>query len=694
MAGKSAILAVKIISDAKEAVSGFKETADSADGLGGKLSAIGPGALAVGGAIVTGVVAVGKQLYDLGARFDDVADTIRVGTGATGEALDGLVDVAHNVATTIPTEFEKAGTTVADVNTRLGLTGDTLQTVASQYLEAGRILGTEIDIAGTSAAFSAFGIQGEAVSGALDELFQVSQATGVGMNELASGAQKNAEAMQAMGFGFQDTVRIVGTLDKAGIDSAATLGAMQKGLTGLAQPGEDMQATFKRVTDEIGNYIAAGDEAAALNKAKEIFGAKGATQMVSALKTGVFTMDDLTAATGQTQDTILGVGQETMDAAEKWQILKNKALDALEPVASGLFDLAGDALGAVLDWIENADFSAITGIFESFAPAIDAIKSAFSGFDTTNMSNAFSGLQPVLESIGGAIATMIPKILDTAQAIQGALGPIIEWLAPIVTSAIGTIVNVINDALTIIQGVVMVIQGIFTGDWQTIWDGVKMIVDGAIRAVVSLVTGLYDMFKAQMDAIGNTLKGLWQSAWDAVTGYLSSAVSSIGSTVAGIPGRIMSALGNLGSMLYNAGSQVIQGFINGILAKAGSLASSILSTVKGGVQGVLHYLGIQSPSRLFRKIGIHTGEGLILGINDQANAVADAWAGMMTVPEAPRVHVPAPSLNAASAPSGGGNTYQITINGLLDGADAARKIREVLTQYDRITGTVRMGALA
>lgn len=694
MAGKSAILAVKIISDAKEAVSGFKQTADSADGLGGKLSAIGPGALAVGGAIVTGVVAVGKELYDLGARFDDVADTIRVGTGATGEALDGLVDVAHNVATTIPTEFEKAGSTVADVNTRLGLTGDTLQTVASQYLEAGRILGTEIDIAGTSAAFSAFGIQGEAVSGALDELFQVSQATGVGMNELASGAQKNAEAMQAMGFGFQDTARIVGTLDKAGIDSAATLGAMQKGLIELAQPGEDMQATFKRVTGEIGNYIAAGDEAAALNKAKEIFGAKGATQMVAALKTGVFAMDDLTAATGQTQDTILGVGKETMDAAEKWQILKSKALDALEPVASGLFDLAGDALGAVLDWVENADFSAITGLFDSFAPAIDAIKSAFSGFDTTNMSAAFSGLQPVLESIGGAIATMIPKIIATAQAIQGALGPIIEWLAPIVTTAIGTIVSVINDALTIIQGVVMVIQGIFTGDWQMIWDGVKTIVDGAINAVVNLISGLYDMFKTQMDTIGTTLKNLWQGAWDAVTGYLSSAVGSIGSTVAGIPGRITGALGNLGSMLYQAGVDVIQGFINGILAKAGNLASSILSTVKGGVNGVLSYLGIKSPSRLFRKIGVHTGEGLILGINDQATAVADAWAGLMDVPEAPRVHVPMPTLNAAPAHGGGGNTYQITINGVLDGADAARRIRNLLAQYDRMTGVAQIGARA
>lgn len=692
--GKSAVLSVKIISDPKGAVEGFKTTSDEAEGLGAKLKSISPGALAIGGAIATGVIAVGKELYNLGARFDEVKDTIRVGTGATGDALQGLVDTAHNVATTIPVDFEKAGTAVADVNTRLGLTGPTLEKVASQYLEAGRILGTEIDIAGTSAAFSAFGIQGEAVSGALDELFQVSQATGVGMNELAGGAQKNAEAMQSLGFGFEDTVRLIGTLDKAGVDSNATLASMQRGLTGLASEGESAQDAFKRVTGEITGYINAGDEAAALNQAKDIFGAEAAAQMIGAIKSGALSMDDLTAATGQTSDSILDVARDTMDASEKWEILKNKGLEALEPLASGVFDFASDALGAVLDWVDNADFSAITGLFESFGPWIDAIKETFSSFDTSNMSAAFSGLQPVIDSIVSALADITPKILDTVQAIQGALGPIIEWLAPIVMGAIGTIVDVVNGLLTVIQGVVMVIQGIFTGDWQMIWDGVKMIVDGAINAVVSLVTGMYDMFKAQMDAIGTTLKSLWQSAWDTVTGYLSSAVSSIGSTVAGIPGRIMSALGNLGSMLYQAGSDVIQGFINGIIAKAGSLASSILSTVKGGVDGVLSYLGIKSPSRLFRKIGIHTGEGLILGINDQADAVADAWAGMMTVPEAPRVHVPAPSLNAAPAHGGGGNTYQITINGVLDGADAARRIRNLLAQYDRMTGVAQIGARA
>ena len=692
MAGKSAILAVKIISDAKSAIEGFKQTADSADGLGGKLAAIGPGALAVGGAIVTGVVAVGKAMYDLGSRFDEVADTIRVDTGATGEALDGLVDVAHGVATTIPTSFEQAGTTVANVNTRLGLTGDTLQTVASQYLEAGRILGSEVDIAGTSAAFSAFGIQGEAVSGALDELFQVSQATGVGMNELASSAQKNAGAMQELGFGFEDSVRMVGVLNKAGLDADATLGAMRKGLLGMVKPGEDMQSTFKRVTGEIQGYIDAGDSAAALNEAKNIFGAKGADEMVRAIQTGVLSMNDLTAATGQTQDTILGVGKDTMDAAEKWEILKNRGLEALEPLASGVFDFVGDALGAVLDWLDTADFTPLMNAFSALQPAIDAIKGAFSSFDTSAATGAFTDLQPTLQAFGTAIGDAVPKIMSLAQSIQGALTPIIEALAPIVTGVMQTIGEVFMAALDILTGAFTVLQGLFTGDWQMVWDGVGQIVDGAINLVVSALSGWFNMMQGFFSTGVSMLQGLWSSGWEMIKNAVSNGVSSVISTVAGLPSSILSALGNLGSLLYNAGSNVITGFINGIRSKAASLASAAIDTVKGGVDAVLNFLGIHSPSRLFYKIGGFTGEGMVLGIRSQADAVADAWDDMMTVPDAPRITVPPASLSGRTTPAA--PVYNINVTGVLDGMDAARKIREVLAQYDRVTGTVRMGALA
>src|SRR5690625_1055481 len=163
-------------------------------------------ALLAGVAVVgAGAVAAGTALYKVGEIFDDVSDTIRAGTGATGKDLDDLTDSAKRVGKTVPAEFGEIGTMVADVNTRLGLTGPTLEKFSSQALEAGRLMGEAIDIDAMSSAFNVFQIQGEDTTEAMDHLFRVSQATGVGMNELATVTANAAPAAMELGFSFEET---------------------------------------------------------------------------------------------------------------------------------------------------------------------------------------------------------------------------------------------------------------------------------------------------------------------------------------------------------------------------------------------------------------------------------------------------------------------------------------------------------
>ena len=96
-----------------------------------KISGLNVKALAVGAAVggiavATGkaVVEAGKYMKDLGASFDDAADAIRIGTGATGDALDGLLDDFDAVYKSVPTTMEDASKAIADYNTRLGLSYD------------------------------------------------------------------------------------------------------------------------------------------------------------------------------------------------------------------------------------------------------------------------------------------------------------------------------------------------------------------------------------------------------------------------------------------------------------------------------------------------------------------------------------------------------------------------------------------
>lgn len=334
----------------KELLPGVESAAESAGRSAGGMFSSTMAKVLAGGAIVTaGVVAGFKGLYDVGGIFDDVSDTIRAGTGKSGEALDSLTDSAKRIGSTVPASFENIGTTVSEVSQRLNLSGSTLETVASQYLEAGRVLGQEVDIAGTSAALSAFKIEGEGVTKGLDTLFQVSQSTGVGMNELAASVQKNAPAMQTLGFSFEETAALAGTLDKAGLNSTAMMSAMGKGMVTLAKAGEEPEAAFKRVTGEISGFVSKGDKAAALNLAAKVFGTKGAAQFVGALESGTVALDDLVGGAKLSGDSILGLGKETADAAESWELLKNKGLLALEPLGTAVFNFAGQGLGFLAD---------------------------------------------------------------------------------------------------------------------------------------------------------------------------------------------------------------------------------------------------------------------------------------------------------------------------------------------------------
>ena len=57
-----------------------------------------------------------------------------MGTGATGEALAGLEDSFKAVFSSVPVDAADASTAIADLNTRLGLTGDDLEIRPTQFL--------------------------------------------------------------------------------------------------------------------------------------------------------------------------------------------------------------------------------------------------------------------------------------------------------------------------------------------------------------------------------------------------------------------------------------------------------------------------------------------------------------------------------------------------------------------------------
>lgn len=498
---------------------------DKGGGLfGSKFSKAFAATAAIGG---TAIVA-SKQLYDIGATFDTVSDTIRVGTGATGDALEDMVESAKRIGTEIPAEFEQIGTTVADVNTRLGLTGETLEKFATQALEAGRIMGEEIDINAMSSAFNVFQIQGEDTTEAMDRLFQISQATGVGMNELATNVAANAPAVQALGFSFEETAALVGNLDKAGLNSSRMMAGLSRSLVNLAKDGEEPQEAFSRVVGEIEGFIEAGDQASAIDLAGQVFGTRNATQFIGAIESGTLALEDLESVAGMTEDTIIGVAEETNDFGEKWTIFKNKALVAIEPVASALFD----KLGAGMTWLTDTAFPAVANFWDTklkpvwdafYAVIVDDVVPALESFweDT---------LQPVITKIGEKVETVW----------EGVVQPAFEWLSTFITeTVIPSVRELWEDS---IQPALQSIQEAFQAWWgiiEPIFDAFYGWISNNIGPILewlqtNIVEPVWDAITNAISTAWNTIKGIFDTIKNVLSGDFAGAWESAKSTVSGV----------------------------------------------------------------------------------------------------------------------------------------------------------------
>lgn len=728
MAGP-AVMAIKIVGDATGAQKALNGAGGFLNKFTSKFGKAGPLVAAGIAAIPVAAVAAAKGLYNIGEEFDSMYDTIRIGTGASGAAFESLKGSARNVASTVPADFDKIGKSLADVNTRTGLTGKTLETVSSQFLEAGRILGEEVDINKATGALNGFNITGKQTEAGMDTLFRVSQATGISMNDLSGILGKNAPALQSLGFSFSESAAMAGLLNKSGLDANKTLGSMGKALLEVSKSGEKPADAFKRVTGEMGTMLKKGDEAGALNLASKLFGTRGAPQFIGALKSGAINMDAIAKAAQGSGDTILGVGKETADAAEAWQLLKNNAKLALEPLASGVFNTVGQALGWLAGLIKNL----------SGPGGLGAMGKAFD-------SPALKAAGKIFQDIGTQALNLFQAVKPVAAAIIGALMPIFTALLPVVTGVFTTIGSVIKGALQILTGIFQVFKGIITGDWNTLWNGLKTIVTGVWTVISGIITGSiqrvqgiiagaltlistlwnnawagiiglvtaiwggiigvisggWNRVKAFFTGGISLIKNLWgagwhwvhtkaASIWNGITGAISSGVNRAVSIVRGLPGRAVSAVGNLGHRLYGAGRDLIQGFINGVGSMGRALWNKATSLGQSAIDAIKRKLGIASPSKVFTVIGKQTGQGFIKGLDQMSPAVAKASKDLVDIPTAKPL--PPIKLSRWIRPGNRDTTVaaapiNITVNGALDPLAVARQIKQLLTGLERGRGQI------
>ncbi|MBB5801122.1 phage-related protein [Saccharothrix ecbatanensis] len=221
-------------------------------------------------------------------------------------------------------------------------------------------------------------------------------------------------------------------------------------------------------------------------------------------------------------------------------------------------------------------------------------------------------LMPVVMQAVDILATWAAMVARVAAEIGSTLIPILKFLIDnVVGPTFARIVDTVSGALRVIQGVLDVVMGVITGDWSRAWSGVKDIVSGA---------------------------------WQAITSGIDAATGGLVSFVAGIPGKLLGALGDLGSLLVEAGKNVIRGLLRGIESMVNFLrdklrqVTDLLPEWKGPPE---------RDAKLLRRNGVLIMRGLISGLEAEEPAVR-AYLSDLTR-SIPRMTAPA-DVRAATGP--------------------------------------------
>lgn len=527
-----------------------------------KISGLNVKALAVGAAVggiavATGkaVIEAGKYMKDLGASFDDAADAIRIGTGATGDALDGLLDDFDAVYKSVPTTMEDASKAIADYNTRLGLTGPQLQEISKQAIQVSDMLGDDLGsvIEESSQAFQQWNIDADDMGGAMDYIFKVSQSTGMGFTDLMADMQKFGPQLQEMGYSFETASALMGQLDKAGVNTDEVLGAMKKSVAALAKEGISASDGLAMYYEKIKN---AGTAAEAASIASEIFGTRAGSTMAAAIRDGSLAVADLTAELQENGETIAGAADDTYDFAERLQVMKQGLEVALKPMANTVFD----GLNKFMPTLQK--------LMEQITPAISKAVEAAAPFVDEFLTGA-ADLLPVLTQL---MSTLLPPLLNLVQTLLPPLMQIVSAILPPIASLLATVLPIITQIVSavlpvlvsIISSLLPVITPLLEVALQIVNSVIMPLLDPLMQLVQALLPPILSLIGAITPLLAPLLSILEPIA--SVLGTIVGWVSKIVSFGSGVISKIAGLFGGGG------GSASVSGYATGGFTRGPSIA--------------------------------------------------------------------------------------------------------------------------
>lgn len=508
---------------------------------------------------------------ELGAASDMVTDYLSAFAMEAGDAAY-FADLLSYAQSHSNTTAEALGEAYKNCAANLNAAGQDVETVTS-LLEGMANQGYKGSEAGTAMA----AIMRDITNGMKDGAIKIGE-TSVAVMDAQGNFRDLTDILtevEAATNGMGDAERAVALSSTFTADSTKGLNLiLNEGMDNIAGYEEELRGASGSAEEmaNIMNDNLSGD-VAAMNSAFEELGLKIYDALESKLRAGVqFITNGVIPAIewlgGHIPEVTIAVsGLGAVIAAMNWGTISSKIAmvkGALVKLAAALggVSLPAIAIIAVITavalaftnlWKNNEEFrNKITAIW-------DGIKTKFDEFG--------QGIVDRLNALGF-------EFEDITEVMKAVWDGFCEVLAPIFEGVFQQISNILNEALDILTGLFDIFAGIFTGDWDMVWQGVQEVFGAVWDFIVATFENWISTFTSLADTVLGWFGTDWETVWTNVKTFFSDTWNAISSFFSGI----LTGIKTFFTDTWNAIVSFFSGILSGIYSSVTGTMTEIHDT--------------------------------------------------------------------------------------------------------------------
>lgn len=250
----------------------------------------------------------------------------------------------------------------------------------------------------------------------------------------------------------------------------------------------------------------------------------------------VFGRDVLNLITAPIVENTEGFKDALNGLQEAVQTVTSGIAETFQRFVDGVLTLYNEHVSPLIQSVKDGLSEIVRVMLEAFnthiLPVFQYAADRFAAFNTET-------LQPLIEKF----LEFAGKTADAIRELwEGVLQPFIIWfinnVAPVIAQGLQTVVDaffsfleaaseVIGSVLDALGGLIDFIVGVFTGDWERAWDGIKTFFNGIWEAMKTIVSTIFSAIQLLISNYLSAVKSIWDTIWTAVKNFFLDIWNSI-----------------------------------------------------------------------------------------------------------------------------------------------------------------------